>query len=141
MTMKGTKQGGVFIKLPDLKSVGARLKFLRASVLGLSRSQLQELINIPVNTIKHYELGTRKVSSELLTAIAECVVTHSYFDWLFHGEVSRTVQVDPVSGTHSLSLLTKIADAIHPLSSGPAVLPAELAAEIRTAISRAGAQR
>jgi transcriptional regulator with XRE-family HTH domain len=141
MTMKSTKQGGVSIKLPDLKSVGARLKFLRVSVLGMSRGQLQELINIPVNTIKHYELGTRKVSSELLTAIAECVITHSYFDWLFHGEVSRSVQVDPVNGTHNLSLLTKIADAIHPLSSGPAVIPAELAAEIRTAISRMGVQR
>lgn len=58
MTMKSKKQGGVSIKLPNLKTVGARLKFLRVSVLGLSRGQLQELIDIPVNTIKHYELGT-----------------------------------------------------------------------------------
>lgn len=139
MTNKRPEQGCVAISQPEFKGVGERLKFLRVSVLGLSRGRLSDLIKVPSNTIKHYENGTRKVSSELLTAISECCLTHSYFDWLFHGEVSRAVQIDPVNGTHNLSLLTKIARAIHPLASGPAVLPAELAAEIRAAMPKMGA--
>lgn len=137
MTSK-SKKAAVVLPDPACTSLAKRLKFLRVSVLGASREKMSEWIGIPKGTIKHYETESRKPSVELLTAIAECVMTCSYFDWLFHGEVFRPVQIDPVSGAHNLSLLAKLAKSIP--TTGPAVIPAELAAEIRTAMQKTGVQ-
>lgn len=137
MTNKTTQGGNVAISQPECTEIGQRLRFLRKSVLGASRRKMAEWIGIPTGTLKHYETGSRKVSTELLTAISECCLTHSYFDWLFHGGVFRAVQIDPVNGVHNLQLLAKISEALP--ASGPAVLPPELVAELRTAIQAGGA--
>lgn len=134
--MKKTGTGNVAISQPECKEIGQRLRFVRDVVLGASRRLMGEWLGIPHATLKHYETGSRKVSAELLTAISKCCLTHNYFDWIFHGEVGRAVQIDPMKGVHNLQMLAKIAEALP--ANGQAVLPAHLVAEIRAALPRVG---
>lgn len=117
-----------------LDTVGDRLRFLRKVVLGVGRPKMAEWLGIPSSTLKHYEMGTRKVSAELLGAVAQCCFTHSYYDWLAHGDVERGVQVNPVKGTHNMQLLAKVLNALP--ATGPAILPGSLVIELRAVLPK-----
>ncbi len=85
----------------NVKTPGARLRYVRRTVLGLSRGEAWNMTGVPEKTLRNYEIDKNRMTLFAIVKICECIPFAPYMHWIMFGSVNTATQVDPITGEHS----------------------------------------